>query len=273
MSHEASHAVEFSHVSKRFDRAGSQVAIADLDFKIRRGEHVCVVGRSGCGKSTSVNLILGLIPASGGAVRVLGVDPYREFGKLRGRVGCVFQTDRLLPWRTALDNVLLPLEVLKARTARTEDEARALLAKVGLQGHEDAYPHHLSGGMRQRVAVARALITHPDLLIADEAFGHLDEVTAAALRRDFHGIAKSRGQTVIQITHSLDEALEVADRILVFDRPGRVVGTFQRPQWSNAASRSAVRNELRSLIAGAHGAGVAERAAAQEDEVRVMRVA
>ncbi|GAA5235195.1 ABC transporter ATP-binding protein [Verticiella sediminum] len=243
-------AIAFDHVAKRFSRTGGPAAISDLDFRVRTGEHVCVVGRTGCGKSTSVNLILGLTPASAGRVDVLGVDPYRDFKRLRGRIGCVFQSDRLLPWRTALDNVLMPLEVLHARNARTESEAADLLAKVGLAGYEHAHPHELSGGMRQRVAIARALITRPDVLIADEAFGHLDEVTAAALRADFQRIAKAQGQTVYQITHSLDEALLLADRILVFDRPGRVAGEFARAQWEAGGARQPVRETLRSLIAG-----------------------
>lgn len=250
-------AISFAHVAKRFAHGGGQPAIADLNFQVPVGEHVCVVGRTGCGKSTSVNLILGLTPASSGQVRVLGVDPRHDFQRLRGRIGCVFQTDRLLPWRTALDNVLVPLEVLHTRAPRTEAQARELLARVGLAGHEQAYAHQLSGGMRQRVALARALITRPEVLIADEAFGHLDEVTAQALRTDLHQIAKAQGQTVYQITHSLDEALSMADRILVFDRPGRVVGEFARSQWSTAQAREAVHQALRALIAGSPEAVVA----------------
>lgn len=249
---EAAHpAIAFTHVAKRFAQGGGHTAIADLDFRVPVGEHVCVVGRTGCGKSTSVNLILGLTPASTGRVSILGVDPFHDFNSLRGRIGCVFQTDRLLPWRTALDNVLMPLEVLRTRSAQTEAQARELLSKVGLAGHEGAYAHRLSGGMRQRVALARALITRPEVLIADEAFGHLDEVTASALRKDFHRIAKAHGQTVYQITHSLDEALSLADRILVFDRPGRVVGQFVRSQWDTAPARHEVHQLLRALIAGA----------------------
>lgn len=244
-------AVLLKHAVHDADTADQpQAAIADLDFRIPAGEHVCVVGRTGCGKSTSVNLILGLMPVTSGSVSVLGIDPHRQFNQLRGRIGCVFQTDRLLPWRTVLDNVLLPLEIAGSRSAQTQAEATDLLGRVGLAGYEQAYPHLLSGGMRQRVALARALITKPDIMIADEAFGHLDEVTAAALRTDFHRIAKAHGQTVFQITHSLDEALTLADRILVFDRPGRVVGTFHRTQWSNAQMRATVRSSLRTLIAG-----------------------
>lgn len=247
-------AIAFSHVGKRFSAGSAPAAIADLDFSVKPGEHVCVVGRTGCGKSTSVNLMLGLTPVSSGRVRILGVDPFRDFQSLRGRIGCVFQTDRLLPWRTALDNVLMPLEVLRQRNPRTEAQAAQLLSKVGLAGHEDAHAHRLSGGMRQRVALARALITRPEILIADEAFGHLDEVTASALRTDFHRIAKAQGQTVYQITHSLDEALSLADRILVFDRPGRVAGEFARSQWETPSARAQVQQSLRALIAGAQQA-------------------
>jgi len=242
-------AIAFTQVEKRFGK-GRAPAIADLSFSVSAGEHVCIVGRTGCGKAAAVNLILGLAEASAGGVRGLGVDPLRGFNRLRGRIGCVFQTDRLLPWRSALDNVLVPLEILRARSSGTEAQAVELLHKVGLAGHEQAYPQQLSGGMRQRVALARALITQPEVMIADEAFGALDEVTAAALRGDFQRIAKARGQTVLQITHSLDEALSMADRVLVFDRPGRVVGEFPRAQWETPAQRQVVRQALRTLIAG-----------------------
>ncbi|MDX3908019.1 MAG: ATP-binding cassette domain-containing protein [Pigmentiphaga sp.] len=244
-------AIQFFQVEKRFSKGAGQPAIADLSFAVAAGEHVCIVGRTGCGKSTAVNLILGLTSATRGQVQVLGVDPYRAFNQLRGRIGCVFQTDRLLPWRTALENVLMPLEILGTRTAETERQAIGLLHKVGLGGYESLHPQQLSGGMRQRVALARALITRPDVMIADEAFGALDEVTAAALRADFQRIAKAHGQTVLQITHSLDEALAMADRVLVFDRPGRVAGEFARSQWETSAQRQAVRQSLRALIAGA----------------------
>ncbi|VCU71923.1 Bicarbonate transport ATP-binding protein CmpD [Pigmentiphaga humi] len=250
-------AIEFFNVEKRFSKSAGRPAIADLSFTVAAGEHVCVVGRTGCGKSTAVNLILGLAQATRGQVRVLDVDPYRAFGQLRGRIGCVFQTDRLLPWRTALDNVLLPLEVLRERSPETEQQAVELLRKVGLGGYEHMHPAQLSGGMRQRVALARALITRPEVMIADEAFGALDEVTAAALRADFQRIAKAHGQTVLQITHSLDEALSMADRILVFDRPGRVAGEFARVQWQTPEQRQSVRHSLRGLIAGIHDAGAA----------------
>ena len=247
-------AIDFRHVAKRFQRDTAHPAITDLDFRIAPGEHVCVVGRTGCGKSTSVNLILGLMAPSSGSVKILGVDPHREFPRLRGRIGCVFQSDRLLPWRTVLDNVLVPIEIQRQRRPDTERAARRLLAGVGLAGHEGDLPHQLSGGMRQRVALARALITRPSIMIADEAFGHLDEVTAAALRTDFQRLAREQGQTVFQITHSLDEALEVADRILVFGRPGRVVGAFQRDEWSSTAMRDGVRGRLRALISGSDAA-------------------
>ncbi|OON39814.1 hypothetical protein BTJ39_12335 [Izhakiella australiensis] len=247
-------AISFSRVSRHFSRQGAResvAAIADLSFAISAGEHICVVGRTGCGKSTSVSLLLGLLPASSGSVRVLGVDPYRDFQRLRGRIGCVFQSDRLLPWRSAIDNVLMPMEILRSCNSSVRDSAAELLARVGLAGYEQAFPHQLSGGMRQRVAFARALITQPDILIADEAFGHLDEVTAGALRHDFKRISRARGQTVYQITHSLDEALEVADRILVLQRPGKVAGIFSRAQWQDSTAEHAkVKQSLRSLIAG-----------------------
>jgi len=245
-----SKAIEFVHVEKRFAKRHQEAAIADLSFSVEAGEHVCIVGRTGCGKSTTANLVLGLAQATAGLVRVLGVDPHRDFNELRGRIGCVFQTDRLLPWRTALENVLMPLEILRRRSPETEASAVEMLRKVGLAGYEHAHPQQLSGGMRQRVALARALVTRPEVMIVDEAFGALDEVTAAALRSDFQSIAKAHGQTVLQITHSLEEALGMADRILVFDRPGRVAGEFAKHQWETPAQRQAVKQMLRTLIAG-----------------------
>lgn len=221
--------IRFTNVGKLYDadRSGAVTALDGLDLAIEPGEYVGILGRSGCGKSTAVGLILGLIQSSTGTVEVLGSDPARAFAALRGRIGCVFQGDRLLPWRTALDNVALPLELAGVDPDERVERAGHWLRALGLGGFEQAFPNQLSGGMRQRVAIARAMVAEPELLIADEAFSALDAVTVRDLRAEFRRIAKEQKQTVVHITHSIDEAIEVSDRILVFGKPGRVVAEFR----------------------------------------------
>lgn len=240
-------AIRFSDVTKIFPRPVRRPALQGLHFTIEKGEYVCILGRTGCGKSTTINLLLGLDRPTSGEVNVFGFDPARAFKALRGRIGCVFQSDRLLPWRSALDNVRVPLEIIgpRAASALTAEEC---LAKVGLAGYEHAYPHELSGGMRQRVALARALVSDPDILIADEAFGHLDEVTAHTLRASFKAIAREAGKTVLQITHSIDEAISLADRILVFGRPGHVAADLRVADFEGTEGRFRLREEIRSRI-------------------------
>jgi NitT/TauT family transport system ATP-binding protein len=236
----ADFAVSFHHVAKVFRGRNPVTAIADLTFDIRRGEYVCIVGRTGCGKSTTVNLLLGIERPSGGAISILGLDPFLQFDGLRGKVGCVFQDDRLLPWRSALDNVRVPIEIILRPERELRESPRQLLERLGMRSFENAFPHELSGGMRQRVALARALVSEPDLLLADEAFSHLDEVTGGQLRDEFRQLARESGKTVLHITHSIDEAISLADRVLVFGRPGRVVANIslhgdrsgpQRERW------------------------------------------
>jgi NitT/TauT family transport system ATP-binding protein len=233
-------AISFRNVAKVFPGRKPTTAIADLSFDIRRGEYVCVVGRTGCGKSTTVNLLLGVEKPTGGTISILGLDPFRQFDGLRGQIGCVFQNDRLLPWRSALDNVRVPIEIIRRPEHELKASPRQLLDRLGLRGFENSYPHELSGGMRQRVALARALVSDPDILLADEAFSHLDEVTGGQLRAEFRQLAKETGKTVLHITHSIDEAITMGDRILVFGRPGRVAADIglhgdrdgpQREQW------------------------------------------
>jgi NitT/TauT family transport system ATP-binding protein len=242
-------AIRFTSVHKLF-RSGEQATLAlrHLSFTIERGEYVCVLGRSGCGKSTTVNLLLGLSTPTSGRISVLGHDPHHEFAQLRGRIGCVFQNDRLLPWRNAIDNVRLPMEILGLDP--NSDRPTTWLQRLGLQGFEYAMPHQLSGGMRQRVALARALTSDPDILLADEAFGHLDEVTGADLRTQFRRLAKERRKTVLHITHSIDEALDVSDRILVLGKPGTVVADVAQIRDLDAAARAQLRAEILQHLQG-----------------------
>lgn len=238
-------AISFTDVDKVFDsRNGRTTAVQGMSFAIRKGEFVSVLGRSGCGKSTTVNLILGLLEASAGQVSVLGANPYAEFSSLRGRIACVFQADRLLPWRSAIDNVRLPLEILGINEDDLSVSPEAWLEKLGLGGLASHYAHQLSGGMRQRVAFARALVSDPEIILADEAFGNLDEVTGERLRRDFRSIVDMTGKTVLQITHSIDEAMSLADRILVFGRPGHVVAEITVARGSLEQNQASIRQLL-----------------------------
>jgi NitT/TauT family transport system ATP-binding protein len=217
--------IRFREVTKAFPRpdgGGQFVAVDRLSFEIAKGEIVAVLGKTGCGKSTMFNLLAGLIEPTSGAVAVTGHDPFREFAFFRGKIGIVFQNDRLMPWRTALDNVLLGLEILDADRTEAEAVARGWLARLGLTGHENDYPHALSGGMRQRVSIARAFAVEPDILLCDEPFSSLDEMTARDLRAEFIRLVKQNGKTAVFITHHINEAMEIGDRILVFHRPARI---------------------------------------------------
>ena len=215
-------AVEISKLDKTYQsQTGEAIeALRQLDLSIRPGGFVSVVGPSGCGKSTLLMLIAGLLPASGGRVTLDGtlVDkPHTE-------VGVVFQRDLLLPWRTVLDNVLLPIEIKHWDKSEYRGRAEELLEKVGLGGFGKKYPSDLSGGMRQRVAICRALIQQPGLLLMDEPFGALDALTREQMGYDVLKMWRDIGNTVLFITHSIDEAVFLADRVLVMSpRPGEVV--------------------------------------------------
>ncbi len=218
--------IEVSRLNMRFQQTitGDEVvAIRQLDFRIGTGEMVAIVGQTGCGKSTFLNILIGLERPTGGRITIGGREPYVEFDHFRGVLATVFQQDRLLPWRSAIDNVKLPLELLGIAAGEQTRRAAAWLERLGLTGFEAAYPHELSGGMRQRVALARAFVVEPKLLLADEAFGHLDEVTAAALRKTFINLARGQGSTAVVVTHQLEEAIELGGRILVFGRPGHIL--------------------------------------------------
>ncbi|HXJ80649.1 MAG TPA: ABC transporter ATP-binding protein [Candidatus Methylomirabilis sp.] len=194
-------------------------ALAGISLDIHTGEFVTIVGQSGCGKTTLLKILAGLIPRSAGHVSLRG-DPVN--GPSRD-IGIVFQDPVLLPWRTVLRNVRLPAEVLGLDAARSTTRATELLALVGLEGFEDKYPHELSGGMRQRVAIARALVHDPSLLLMDEPFGALDAMTREFMNLELLRIWQQSGKTVVFITHSIPEAVFLADRVVVMSaRPGRV---------------------------------------------------
>jgi NitT/TauT family transport system ATP-binding protein len=157
---------------------------------------------TGCGKSTTFNLILGLVPPSEGQVRVNGRDPHADFDWFRRRIAVVFQDSRLLPWRTAVQNVHAGMKFAGIPKGEWDGRARSWLSRLGLAGRESAYPHELSGGQRQRVAIARAFSVDPDIILCDESFSALDEVTARAFHQEFVELVRGNGKTGVVITHS-----------------------------------------------------------------------
>jgi NitT/TauT family transport system ATP-binding protein len=219
--------VELDQVSLKYSEDPSSLALYKTSFTVPQGEFVAVVGPSGCGKSTLMKVVTGLWPATAGSVKVASQVVERPLNF----VGMAFQNASLLPWRTALDNVMLPLEVaephaskLKHERAAYEQKARELLALVGLKGFEGRYPWELSGGMQQRTQICRALIHQPSLLMLDEPFGSLDMFTREELWLAMQDLWLARRPTVILVTHDLREAAFLADRVLVMSaRPGRII--------------------------------------------------
>lgn len=227
----------------------SVVAIDRLDLTIAPREVVAIVGQTGCGKSTFFDLAIGLEAPTEGSIRIGDKSPHADFDHFRGRIATVFQQDRLLPWRSAIDNAKLPLELIGLREEEQRERALTWLNKLGLAGFTNAYPHELSGGMRQRVAIARAFAVQPDILLADEAFGHLDEVTAAELRETFLKLARESGATAILITHQLEEAIAVGDRIVVLGKSAALLADIRVKQWPKdkyAVLREAIQATLQS---------------------------
>jgi NitT/TauT family transport system ATP-binding protein len=243
-------AIDVAGLRKVFYQTGTGeavMAIDRLDFTIEQGEMVAIVGQTGCGKSTFLNILIGLDRPTEGRVAIGGRAPYDDFDHFRGVLAAVFQQDRLLPWRTALDNVRLPLELYGLDSREQVARARSWLDRLGLGRFERAYPHELSGGMRQRVALARAFVIAPALLLADEAFGHLDEVTAAALRTTFLDLARREGNTAILVTHQLEEAIDMGGRILVFGRPGTLLADIDLRLWPGA-SLGGLRGDIQRML-------------------------
>jgi NitT/TauT family transport system ATP-binding protein len=212
--------ISISGVSRTFTgRAGAVEALRDIDLDVHDGEFVAVIGRSGCGKSTLLRLIAGLLPVTGGEVRVAG-QPVR---RPRRDIAMVFQRPALLPWRSVLDNVLLPVEVFRWRRAEHRQHALDLLEMVGLAGFEGRLPHELSGGMQQRVALCRALIQRPKVMLMDEPFSALDALTREELAVQLQRVHMELSTTIVFVTHSIQEAVLLGDRVAVLSpRPGRL---------------------------------------------------
>ncbi len=209
-------AVRIEGLRKRFDTAE---AVEDVTFDVGENEFVALVGPSGCGKSTTLRIVAGLVPPTRGAVYLRG----QEVSGPIPDVGMVFQAPVLLPWRTALDNVLFMAEMRGERPGPYRRRALDLIALAGLSGFEERHPHELSGGMQQRVAICRALLLNPSLLLLDEPFGALDVLTREKMGFELQRIWGASKTTVILVTHSITEAVLLSDRIVVMTaRPGRI---------------------------------------------------
>jgi ABC-type nitrate/sulfonate/bicarbonate transport system ATPase subunit len=229
--------IDVRNVSKTFHRLRGKVdspvvALRDVSLQISPGEFVCLVGPSGCGKTTLLRLMDGLLEPDAGQVLIDGTRRAQP----GAHAGFVFQSFRLLPWRTVLDNVEFPLEVHDVPKPQRRDRAREYLRLVGLEDFEHSYPHELSGGMQQRVGLARALAIEPQILLMDEPFAALDAQTREFMQMELSRIWEHLGLAVVFVTHSLDEALFLADRIVLMGpRPGTVEEVLPvalpRPRW------------------------------------------
>jgi NitT/TauT family transport system ATP-binding protein len=217
-------ALRVEHVSHVYDdQHGTVDALDNISFEIQPGEFVCLVGPSGSGKSTLLRIMAGLIQPQQGHVWLDG----QIVSAPRSSIGIVFQKANLMPWRTVRDNVGLPLEMERLSSAEIQQRSQALIDLVGLTGFEESYPHGLSGGMEQRVAIARALIHNPAVLLLDEPFGSLDALTRERMALELTRIWSAQKTTVVMVTHSIQEAVFLSDRVLVMtDRPGRIAAAI-----------------------------------------------
>ena len=213
--------IELASITKTYrSRQGDPIhAIEDVSLAIKEKEFVSLVGPSGCGKSTLLKLVAGLVTPTRGVVRIRSTEVREPFPD----VGIVFQSAVLLPWRTVLDNVLFSIEMLGLRADSYRDRALSLIELAGLAGFERKYPWELSGGMQQRVAICRALVHDPSLLLMDEPFGALDAMTREEMGFELLRLWDERRKTILFVTHSIPEAILLADRVVVMTpRPGRL---------------------------------------------------
>ena len=222
-------AVEVHNASLVYQTADNPVkALSNIDLRIGEGEFVSLIGPSGCGKTTLLRVIADLEHITEGTVRVNGVSPHDA--RLARAYGYVFQAPALFPWRTVLGNVMLPLQIQGGEKAQNRSTAMAHLERVGLKGFEGKYPWQLSGGMQQRVSIARALAFQPKILMMDEPFGALDEITRDRLNEQLQQLWQRERRTVVFVTHSIAEAVYLSTRIVVMSpRPGRIVKVIESP--------------------------------------------
>ena len=235
-------AIRFDAISKTFTRSdGSTVeAVKSTTFAVEDGELVCIVGPSGCGKSTLLRLGAGLTAPNSGRIAIDG----EAVSAPRRDVGIVFQSPILLPWRTTMQNVMLPITIYRLPEAPARERAVQLMDLVGLKGFENSYPHELSGGMQQRAAIARALVHEPQIMMMDEPFGALDAMTRQLMNLELTRIWDAQKKTVVLITHDIGEAIFLADRVLVMSaRPGTILETIRvdlpRPRHLSVLAESA----------------------------------
>jgi NitT/TauT family transport system ATP-binding protein len=224
---DASTVISVDQLHKTYaSRAGAVEAVRSASFEVKRGEFVALVGPSGCGKSTILHIVAGLLDFDTGTVQVAG-SPARSG---RRDVGIMLQRPVLLPWRTVLDNVRLPAEIFKLDDGSARRHAAELLELVGLHGFEDKYPWELSGGMQQRVSLARTLVFEPEILLMDEPFAALDEFTRERLNSELAKLHESLGRSVVYVTHNIQEAVFLADRVVVMKpRPGEILDVVDIP--------------------------------------------
>lgn len=219
--------LQANQISHFYGRPGNYTpALENVSLTIQSGEILAIVGVSGCGKSTLLRILAGLVKPTAGTVAIEGMSPL-EYRRSKG-IGFAFQKPLLFPWRTVIQNVVLPSEInSKSVSSEHYDRAFKLTEMLGIAGFENCYPYQLSGGMLQRAAIARALMTQPKLLLLDEPFSALDEITRENLWLDFSRIWRTQGLSVLLVTHSTQEAVFLSDRILVMSRrPGAIQATF-----------------------------------------------
>ena len=253
-THDATSAlIRVENARRGFRQANGKevLAIEDLTFDIAEGDYVAIVGPTGAGKSVFFDCLTGLKSLHGGTIEIAGEKAAIYRNARQGRISRIFQEDRLLPWLSAVDNAALGLQIQGIDKAERRAIAGAFLDLVGLSAFKNALPRELSGGMRQRVNIARAFATDPEIVLLDEAFSALDDITAARLREDFKRVAEAQGKTCIIVTHSIEEAIFLAKRILVFSAPAKVIADIRVPAgtWESKAATDDLKEEIRRWIA------------------------
>jgi NitT/TauT family transport system ATP-binding protein len=246
--------LRIDHINKTYERRAEMVeALRDVNLSIETGEFVSFVGPSGCGKTTLLKIIDGLIRPTSGRILLDG----KELRGVSSDLGFVFQVPNLFPWRSVLANVALGLEAKVASRKEREERARAVLDLVGLGNRADVPPYTLSGGMAQRVGLARALVTEPSVLLMDEPFGQLDRFTRESLQADLARLVARTGATVLFVTHDIEEAIYLSDRVAVFGTdPGRLLDVVDvglpKPRWEylldDLPEALALRNKVRTTL-------------------------
>lgn len=216
--------IEIRGLTKTYkSKSGTVPSLRPIDLDIEKGEFVAIVGPSGCGKSTLLKLVAGLLPATSGTIRIGGANVKEPIDD----IGIVFQSPVLLPWRTVRDNILLQIQMRGRRVADYEEAVSRLITTAGLEGFEHRFPWELSGGMQQRAAICRALVHDPSVLLMDEPFGALDAMTRERMNAELQRIWYATKKTVLLITHSIPEAVFLADRVVVMSsRPGAVEAIY-----------------------------------------------